>query len=86
MATEVSVSRRTFMRQLATTVGAGLGIVALQATKAMAVNNCCRDSTCPTCPGAKVRYRCTDSCVGGTCCICHTNVGNCFNGGPCPCG
>ena len=86
MADQAPIGRRRFLRQLVTTVGVGVGIVALQATQAMAVNNCCRDSSCPSCPGSNVRYRCTDNCLGSTCCVCHAPVGNCYNGGPCPCG
>ena len=86
MAEQPLLARRRFLRQLTTTVGVGLGIVALQATQAKAVNNCCRDPDCPFCPGDKVRYRCTDNCIGGTCCICHLPARACFNGGPCPCG
>lgn len=75
-----AVSRRRFLRQLMTTVGLGLGLVVVSAQPAFA-SQCCRDSSCPNCPGTPVKYKCTDNCGGGVCCICHANVGQCFTTG-----
>ncbi len=80
-------TRRQFLRQsarrLAITLAAGAGLALLQAGQAQAAcSTCCRDSTCPTCSGTAVRFRCTP----GNCCICHDPVGtNCFSTQQCQC-
>ncbi|MBO0846565.1 MAG: hypothetical protein J2P22_14235 [Nocardioides sp.] len=59
------------------TVGAGLGVILLPEAAHAANIHCCKDSTCPTCSGPPVRYRCTSSCFGNFC-TCHADVGQCF--------
>jgi hypothetical protein len=81
----VDGSRRDFLRQLGKTLLVGVGVMTVAAMRAPdSVVTCCRDDTCPTCPGAKVRYSCRDS-VGNVCgCTCHANVGRCYTyGGVC---
>jgi hypothetical protein len=84
------VERRTFLRKtsrlLVKALGAGLGLLVLQSTDALAINccQCCKDSSCTHCGGTPVRYRC--SCPGVNCCMCHADVGMCFTTTACICG
>lgn len=85
VASEVSpstLSRRRFLRRLAATAGVGLGLAILPTAQALAVQ-CCRDSSCPTCSGSNVRYRCTG--CGTSCCKCLPEQGPCFTPGGCLC-
>lgn len=81
---EAQHGRRQFLRRIGETLALGLGIAlipgTLTAQEALAIT-CCRDSTCPSCPAPKVRYRCHDS-AGHQCgCICANPQGQCFTGG-----
>lgn len=75
-------TRRRFLRRLGTTVAAGVGLAILPANEAWApCSTCCKDDSCPFCPGGPRRYRCTP----GNCCICHSDVGQCFSTQACQC-
>jgi hypothetical protein len=75
----VPVDRRGFLRTLGKVTIAALGLGAVAAGPGPAsVITCCRDSSCPACPGADVRYRCRDSGGNACGCICHAPAGNCF--------
>jgi len=67
-------SRGSFLRKLGKTVAIGLGVTLVPATNAWAVNSqCCRDTTCPSCPTGQNPYRCTE-CSGyqpSSCCDCQ---------------
>jgi hypothetical protein len=71
--------RRAFMRRVGGILAAGLGLTLVGSRSALAApTSCCKDSTCPSCPGAAVRYKCMTSDSGHTCCMCHTDVGQCY--------
>jgi hypothetical protein len=77
-----SIGRRHFIRRMTTTLAAGLGLAVIPATAAWApCSSCCRDDTCPNCPGPNQRYRCSP----GNCCICHSPQGQCFGSQNCFC-
>ncbi len=82
----MSTSRRTFLKGIAATVGAGIGVLATQQSAFAVGLNCCRDSSCPTrlCKGLKERYRC-QGCNGRNFCDCFEQdvYGQCFTL-PCP--
>jgi hypothetical protein len=74
-----ATNRRRFLRQLGTTLAAGMGIAWLPSQRAYAVN-CCPDPTCGSCPSGKRKFRC--QCPDGSyCTICLTRT-TCYNG-PC---
>lgn len=71
--------RRGFMRRVAGVLAAGVGVTLFGAAPALAApTTCCKDSTCPSCPGADVRYKCTTIDTGRHCCVCHADVGQCY--------
>ncbi len=80
---EASSSRRSFLKQLGTALAVGVGLAVVPVSQAVAAGtHCCRDSTCPTCPGSAVKYRCSTSCPGGpTGCHCYQPNGTCFDTG-----
>lgn len=65
--------RRGFLKGTLATMGAGLGVVLLPETAHAAGLSCCRDTTCPECDGAPLRYRCTNGCTGKVTCQCWAN-------------
>jgi len=69
-------SRRKFLRQAGSLLGAGTGVLLLSshAQAAPPSYQCCVDSSCPVCPGGPVRYRCTptDGCSGSSYCDCFS--------------
>lgn len=74
------LARRSFLRQTGLTMLAGAGLVAAGAVTtpaAAAQRTCCRDSTCPSCPGTSVRYRC-QGCGAGSFCTCSQPQGSCY--------
>lgn len=82
MNTEVQTDRRAFLRRLGQTLLAGVGLVLATARPAQALVNCCRDSSCPSCPGSNVRYRCS-ACPPPNC-VCLPPGGTCVQIGTCP--
>lgn len=81
---ETQTGRREFLRRVGQTLAVGLGLAlipgAASAQESLLIT-CCRDSSCPNCPGPEVRYRCHDS-AGNQCgCICTNPQGNCFTSG-----
>jgi hypothetical protein len=81
---EVPASRRRFLKRLGAAVAVGMGVALVPVTNAFATDRCCKSSSCPSCPPGQVAYSCGGSC-GGSCCVCYTDIGNCFNTA-CPCG
>lgn len=80
------IGRRRFLRQVIGTIGVGAGIALLPEVAAHAAPTnvqCCRDSTCPTCSGTAVRYRCYNYCTKQGFCACYANEPRCFTY---PCG
>jgi hypothetical protein len=82
--TDTPSSRSTFLRRVAVTVGAAVGVAAFPSA-AHAVNNCCRASfgQCqsePPCDNGKEYFYCT--CPGGdNYCICQPTGGTaCYMG------
>jgi hypothetical protein len=74
---EDAESRRGFLRLVARTAAAGLGLALLPKAafaRTESVTTCCRNN-CKSCPAGKVPYHCS-GCDSG--CICNTNVGECF--------
>lgn len=73
------VPRRWFLRQLGALFGLGAGVLLFQTQPAQATPitySCCRDSTCPYCPGDhSVRYKCIPStgCSGSRFCTCASD-------------
>lgn len=64
-------NRRSFLKGIATTIAAGVGLVVLPNTAKAAGYHCCRvntDPPCPNCPGEKERYNCVG--CGGQFCAC----------------
>lgn len=75
-------NRRRFLRNALGVAGAGLTALVVTSAPAQAAGmRCCKDSSCPGCAGSPVRYRCHDYCSGRSFCICHSDVGACFDTG-----
>lgn len=73
---ETRSSRRKFLGTLGKTVGAAFGLTVLTAGPAFAANTiCCKNSTCPVCPGSDIRFKCANGCNGTNWCTCHPPVG-----------
>lgn len=74
-------TRRGFLGMIGKALGAGVGLSVLSAGPAWAANTlCCRStaSNCPNCPGSDVKYKCANGCTGNNWCVCHQNVGDCY--------
>jgi hypothetical protein len=82
-ALEDTGTRRRFLRQAGMTLAAAIGFALLPRRAEAACCSCCKSSSCPTCSGTPVRYKC--ACGGVSCCICHDDVGNCFGSQICYC-
>ena len=76
-ATPEPSSRRRFLRQAGSLLGAGAGVLLLAspAQAAPPSYTCCRESTCDPCGSGQNRYRCTprDGCSGSGFCGCFSN-------------
>ncbi len=69
-------ARRAFLRQAAKALAAGIGIALIPSVAQAAQMTCCRDGTCPACPGPEKRFRCLGTCPSF--CTCSSNPNNCF--------
>ncbi len=80
-------TRRSFLRRVGMTLAIGLG-VALVPSRANAntqgLQQCCRQS-CTSCPSGQVAYHCLANGGCPSCCICNSDVGNCFDSQFCIC-
>lgn len=80
-APEEPLSRKRFLRRLAVTVGAAVGVAAVLPAVALASNNCCMNNTqCTgTCPTGELWFYC--QCSTGNYCVCSSKT-SCYSG-PC---
>lgn len=75
MSGQRKTARRTFLRQVATALAAGIGIVLIPGTAQASQVTCCPDNSCPTCPGPQKRFRCQGTCPSY--CTCQSGT-NCY--------
>jgi len=78
---EAAQSRGRFLRKLGLLAAAGTAAVFFPATTRGTTQSntiCCKDATCSPCGPGLLKYRCTDSCNNKRCCVCNTDVGQCF--------
>lgn len=83
---ERQISRKNLLRGTLGIFGAGLGVMATSSVASASnsrlfVTQCCKAGAggCPTCSGSPVRYICKDQCSGAQFCVCHADVGACYN-------
>lgn len=83
---ERQISRKNLLKGTLGIFGAGLGVMATSSAASASnqplfVTQCCRQGAggCPTCAGGPVRYLCKDQCSGAQICVCHADVGACYN-------
>lgn len=84
MNTTKGIGRKAFLRGVIGVLGAGTGLAATSSSTQAAPPQirCCKTGDeCPNCVGAPVKYKCFSECDATTWCVCHANVGQCYNYG-----